>query len=87
MKRNEQKLWFEIYSKVTLEKFDEDSNDKSNLAEIINSINNYLFKHIFKIRWKNYIENVMWQYTDYIVTFFCKTSIRKIIVIMRRHKK
>jgi len=66
MIRNEQKLLFEIYSKVTLEESDEDSSDKSNLTEIINSINNYLFKHISKIHCKNYIENVVWRYTDYI---------------------
>jgi len=54
MKRNERKLLFEIYSKVTLEEFDEDSGDKLNLAEIINSINNYLYLNYSNIYQKLY---------------------------------
>jgi len=44
MERNEQKLLFKIYSKITLEEFDEESSDESDLAEIINLINNCLFE-------------------------------------------
>jgi len=46
MEKYEQKLLFGIYSKVTLEEYDENSSDESDLAEIINSINNYLFENI-----------------------------------------
>jgi len=45
MERNE-KFLFGIYSKVTLEEFDEDSSDESDLVEIINSTNNYLFERL-----------------------------------------
>ncbi|XP_067215666.1 uncharacterized protein [Linepithema humile] len=65
MQRNVQKiLFFETMLKVTLESTDEESSDsESDLAEIIYDYYERKSK-IPKIRCKNYIEDVVWQYTD-----------------------
>ncbi|XP_018396136.1 PREDICTED: putative nuclease HARBI1 [Cyphomyrmex costatus] len=62
-RHEQQKILFGMCLRVTLEESDEESSDESDSAEIVNIINDY-YERIPKVHCQNYIENVVWQYTD-----------------------